>query len=80
MSRAAATRYPLEPLLALEGGDVAMLAARLRVHPRQVYRWLAEGVPDETSGRFNADRLAVELGHHPSEVWTDWHAHAPVAS
>ena len=43
------------------------VAERLGVAERQIYRYRHTGLAAEA-----ADRLAVRLGHHPSEIWSGW--------
>ena len=45
---------------------VAAMAEQLATDRRMIYRWQETGVPWPT-----ADRLAVLIGLHPSEVWGD---------
>lgn len=67
--------YRFEPIDRLVGVDpdgaplpAAVVAARLRVHGRQVLRWRSYGALTERQ----ADELATRLGVHPSMVWPDW--------
>jgi plasmid maintenance system antidote protein VapI len=50
-------------------GTVSGLARALGVHRTQACAWRRSGVPLDT-----ADRIAVALGLHPAEVWTEWHS------
>lgn len=43
------------------------LAGILGVSHRQIYRYRKENLSVDV-----ADRLAVVLGHHPSEIWDEW--------
>ena len=67
--------WSFEPIDRLVGTDpdgrplpAAVVAARLRVHGRQVLRWRAYGTLTDRQ----ADVLATRLGVHPSQVWPDW--------
>lgn len=60
-------RYPfgaLEVLARCESPRV--LAERLGVNERQVFRWRVYGVTEE-----QADRLAVAVGFHPWSIWPE---------
>lgn len=37
------------------------------VNRRTISRWQRDGIPER-----HADRLAVAVGAHPSEIWPDW--------
>lgn len=64
MSTPAQPRLPLEDLLRLVNTFDAV-ASRVGVAKKTVYRWREEGgVPLNA-----ADRAAVRLGFHPSDVW-----------
>ena len=58
--------FAVADLVRRVGGPTAF-ARRTGCHYRQVYRWLAYGLTVD-----QADRLAVALGLHPSEVWPNW--------
>ena len=53
-------------------GSASITAARLGVHPQQIYRWLRSGLTAN-----QADVMAILLGHHPCVLWPDWFSHAP---
>jgi len=68
--------FPAQPIVNLyrcsrhNGRDRGMrqkLAADLGVSHRTLVRWIEDGIP-----MFAADRAAVSLGFHPSNVWLDW--------
>lgn len=73
-------RQPLEPrpfpfaaLLAVaEGASLNQLAMRIGVRQSTLSRALVAGCTDE-----QADRWAVALGFHPSEVWPEWYPETP---
>jgi hypothetical protein len=48
---------------------VAELGRRLSIQPRQLYRYLRQGVTDQ-----GADKLAVRLGCVPYVLWPEWSA------
>jgi len=45
------------------------IAKRFRVDSQTVRRWRN---PDTTFSSWEADRYAIKLGKHPSEIWVDW--------
>lgn len=45
------------------------IAKILSVNPSSVQKW---GNPKTTFSQWQADRYAVKLGKHPSEIWTNW--------
>jgi len=71
MSRQTLTRvrWPLAPLLDAAGHPpITVLASRVGVAARTVWRWRHNGLTDQ-----QADRAAIALGYHPLNIWTDWH-------
>jgi len=60
-------RLPLEPLVR-RYGSVRALAEALNRDRGQVQKWRERGVTI-----LSADRIAVEAGLHPVEVWPDWY-------
>lgn len=69
--------YPAEPVLKLlHGLDITAAAHAAGVPRRTIYNWQKNGV----IGARVADRVAVTLGHHPSELWSDWYGNAPSGS
>lgn len=64
---------PVEPLMLLVQARLrqvpqAVLARQLGVTERTLRRLAVRGRLRSDS----ADRLAVALGHHPSEIWSEW--------
>ena len=45
------------------------LAHIFQVHPGTIQRWRN---PTTTLTQWEADRYAIRLGKHPSEIWTNW--------
>ena len=64
-------RYQAVKLLEPLGQDVwaSRLAIRLGVNRATIQRWRN---PKTTLNQWDADRYAVRLGKHPSEIWTNW--------
>ena len=65
-------RFPFAPLAEAAGNPgPAALAQQLGVSRRTVHRWQATGtVPTR-----RADQAAIQLGHHPAEIWPiEWSA------
>lgn len=62
-------RFPVEPLL-----RVASTSHLSDATDRRIYHYIARGDVGEVA----ADRIATELGYHPSEIWTDWFPEALV--
>lgn len=61
-------RVPVAPLLQATGAPNNLQAARtLGVQPRQIYRWRRYGLKLNDS-----DRMAAQLGKHPTEIWEGW--------
>jgi hypothetical protein len=61
-------RWPLAPLRDAAGAaTTAVLARRLDVSVRTVWRWNHHGLSD-----IQADHAAIALGLHPALVWSDW--------
>lgn len=61
-------RVSVEPLLAL-APSIEELARLTGIDGRQWRRWRAIGIPV-----LSADAVAVLMGYHPAELWTDWFA------
>lgn len=60
--------FPLQALEeALGSPPTGAVAVLLGLHPNQVRRWRDTGLTDD-----QADRLAVHVGLHASEVWEQW--------
>jgi len=53
------------------GTKVAVMASALETDRRTVYQWIDSGTQ---ISEWAADRYAVKLGLHPSEIWDDWFA------
>jgi lambda repressor-like predicted transcriptional regulator len=61
-------KFPAEALRsALGGGSVTDLARACQVDRTQMQRYLRDGIPETA-----ADRIAVRVGLHPGEVWSEW--------
>ena len=61
-------RWPLQPLFdATDTTEYLQLALLTGFPARTLHRWAHNGVPD-----LNADRAAVALGKHPSNIWPNW--------
>ncbi len=61
------SRLPFEPLAREVGAPtVAILAMRVGVTARTIYRWANAGVPEAV-----ADRAAVAVGPHPAYIWPE---------
>jgi hypothetical protein len=65
--RRVSPRLPLEPLVQ-RYGSVRALADALCRDRGQVQKWSERGVT-----LLSADRIAVEAGLHPVEVWPEWY-------
>jgi hypothetical protein len=64
----AGPRYSFRPVGDLLGPiPVTEMARRLKVDRRSVYRYMHNGIPDQS-----ADRLAVQLGWVPYAMWPEW--------
>lgn len=67
MSRPRLPRLPLTPLIAtVQAGTYSELARMLRYNCRAIQRAARDGLSE-----LQADRWAVTLGYHPSEIWGD---------
>ena len=64
-------KYQPLKLVARFGKDVSasQLAVIFGVNRVTVQRWRN---PRTTIDQWDADRYAIRLGKHPSEIWTDW--------
>ena len=65
-------RFPFAPLAQAAGDPgTSALARQLGVSRRTVHRWQAAGaIPAR-----RADHAAIQLGHHPAEIWPiEWSA------
>ena len=61
-------RWPLQPLFDATDTTEYKQLARLTGFPaRTIHRWAHNGISDR-----NADRAAVALGKHPSNIWPNW--------
>jgi hypothetical protein len=61
-------RLPLEPLVRMYG-SIGNLAAAVGRERTAVGKWSERGLTP-----LWADRVAVALGMHPTEVWPEWYA------
>lgn len=62
-------RWPLDAVLdACANPSAGVLAARLGVSTRTIWRWRHSGLSDA-----QADHIAVALDYHPAIIWPDWH-------
>ena len=59
-------RFPLDALNAI---NLCELARRTKYSVRTLHRWKHTGIP-----LYAADRIAIRLGVHPSQIWTDWYS------
>ncbi len=63
------TRWPLDAVLdACANPPVTVLAARLGISTRTIWRWHHTGLSDT-----QADTIAVTLGYHPANIWPHWY-------
>jgi hypothetical protein len=61
-------RWPLEPLFdATDTTEYKQLAVLTGFPARTIHRWAHAGLRD-----IQADRAAVALGKHPSNIWPNW--------
>lgn len=61
-------RYEFDPVRALYPTlPLTVLAEVLKVHPRQVHRWIECGLTHQA-----ADRAACAVGWLPWMLWPDW--------
>lgn len=64
-------RYPVAPLLKALGDMTGnQVKQTLGVHQTTFVGWQKK--PDIGIVEWDADRYAVALGKHPSEIWDDW--------
>lgn len=65
------TRYRALSLIEVSGKNLnhGQIADLFRVTRSTVARW---SNPRCTLSEWDADRYAVKIGKHPSEIWTDW--------
>ena len=76
-------RYAAGPLIAHMSTPVLdqappttrQMAETLDVSRRNLIRWKFKGLPE-----IAADRAAVSLGMHPSELWPEWWANCPTVA
>jgi hypothetical protein len=63
-----ALRWPLQPLFdATDTTEYLQLAVLTGFPARTIHRWAHAGLRD-----IQADRAAVALGKHPSNIWPNW--------
>ena len=53
------------------GTHISVMASALETDRRTVYHWINS---DIQISEWAADRYAVKLGMHPSQLWDDWFA------
>lgn len=65
-------RYPAATLLAEwhSGTSAHLIAEVLGVDRASISRWRNADVNFDV---WNADRYAIKLGKHPSQIWKDWY-------
>ena len=64
MKHTAKPRFPLNAIRVLNNSE---LARRTGYALRTIQRWNTTGIP-----LYSADRLAIRLGVHPSNIWSNW--------
>jgi hypothetical protein len=64
-------RYPAHQLIKLFPANTwaAQIAETFNVNRSTIGRW---NKPETTLTQWEADRYAIKLGKHPSEIWADW--------
>jgi DNA-binding transcriptional regulator YiaG len=63
-------KYHANQLLQYHPNTSARQFARLfNVHPGTIERWRN---PKTMLNQWEADRYAIMIGKHPSEIWADW--------
>ena len=64
-------RYPTEPLMALFPDDLTdgTVAAMLSINRVTVGKWRRE---PQMISEWYADELAINLGMHPIQIWSNW--------
>jgi hypothetical protein len=69
--RQARLKYHARPLIEQfhPHTSARQLAQLFQVHPGTIQRWRN---PHTTLTQWEADRYAIRLGKHPSEIWADW--------
>jgi hypothetical protein len=64
-------RYPVAPLVNVVAGlTIREAETRFGVHHTTIQRWRSK--PDTLIIEWEADKYAVKVGMHPSELWDDW--------
>ena len=64
-------KYPVAPLLRLFGDMTSRQAEKqFGVHYSTINRWRTD--PRIMITEWDADRYAILMGKHPSELWNDW--------
>jgi len=59
--------YPDDTWQIVIGNPTGLLSELTGYSRRTLVRWVSEGIPIDA-----ADRIAVKLGRHVSEIWTEW--------
>ncbi len=72
---AAPARRLLARVVADHDGNLSAASLALQVDRSTLHRLLSRDRLRSDS----ADRIAVTLGRHPSELWPEWFAHEPVS-
>jgi plasmid maintenance system antidote protein VapI len=54
-----------------KGTEFSVMASVLEMNRRTIHHWVNSGIQ---ISEWDADRYAVKLGLHPSEIWDDWFA------
>jgi transposase-like protein len=64
-------KYPAHQLIQLFPADTwaSQIAQSFDVSPETIRRWRN---PRTTLTQWEADRYAIKLGKHPSEIWVNW--------
>ena len=71
MTAAKHRRYPVAPLLhAIADLSSRQVEKQFGIHNTTVNRWRIK--PDTLIVEWDADKYAIKMGKHPSELWDDW--------
>jgi plasmid maintenance system antidote protein VapI len=64
-------KYPAYELIKIFPADTwaSQLAETFKVSRETIRRWRN---PKTTLTQWEADRYAIQIGKHPSEIWTNW--------
>lgn len=58
----------IQPLVDRFHGNQSELARHLHIHHSRINKALRTGITIHT-----ADKWAIRLGYHPTEIWADWY-------